>query len=73
MQPVDVLRPLALGQLPLRPREREVELAVERLLRRAPPTAGFAALESSALVATPVRTLRRAALRRPEPPEPSTV
>ena len=34
MQPVDVLRPLALGQLPLRPGEREVELAVEGLLRR---------------------------------------
>ena len=34
MEPVDVLRPLALGQLPLRPGEREVELAVEGLLRR---------------------------------------
>ena len=34
MQPVDVLRPLALGQLSLRPGEREVELAVQGLLRR---------------------------------------
>ena len=29
MEPVDVLRPLALRQLALRPREREIELAVE--------------------------------------------
>jgi hypothetical protein len=32
VQPVDVLRALALGQIPLRPREREVELAVELCL-----------------------------------------
>ena len=31
---MDVLRPLALRELLLRPREREVEPAVERLLRR---------------------------------------
>ena len=29
MEAVDVLRPLALRQIPLRPREREIELAVE--------------------------------------------
>ena len=34
VQPVDVLRPLALGQVALRPGEVEVELAVERVLRR---------------------------------------
>ena len=33
MEPVDVLRPLAFGQLPLRPGEREVDLAVELRLR----------------------------------------
>ena len=33
MQAMDVLRPLPLGQLGLRPRQREVEPAVERLLR----------------------------------------
>ena len=34
MEPVDVLRPLALGELPLRPRELDVELGVERVLGR---------------------------------------
>ena len=34
MQPVDVLRPLALGQLALGPRQVEVDLGVERVLRR---------------------------------------
>src|SRR5262245_42025941 len=34
VQPVDVLRPLALGQVALRPGEIEVELAVESVLRR---------------------------------------
>ena len=39
VEPVDVLRPLALGQLALRPRELEVDVAVERFLGRghAPP------------------------------------
>ena len=31
---VDVLRPLALGEVGLRPRERQVDPAVQRLLRR---------------------------------------
>ena len=35
MEPVDVLRPLALGQVALRPGEREIELAVE--LPASPP------------------------------------
>ena len=34
MQPVDVLRPLALGQLALGPRKIEVEPGVESFLRR---------------------------------------
>src|SRR5207244_7878384 len=39
MEPVDVLRPLALGEVALRPGELEVDVAVERLLGRghAPP------------------------------------
>ena len=32
MEPVDVLRPLALGQVPLRPGELEVDVRVERIL-----------------------------------------
>ena len=34
VEPVDVLRPLALGKLALRPGELEVDLGVERVLRR---------------------------------------
>ncbi len=34
VQPVDVLRPLALGEVALRPGEVEVDVAVERFLRR---------------------------------------
>ena len=34
MQPVDVLRPLALGEVALRPGEVEIDVAVERFLRR---------------------------------------
>jgi hypothetical protein len=34
MEAVDVLRPHPLGQLALGPREREVDLRVESLLRR---------------------------------------
>jgi hypothetical protein len=34
MEPVDVLRPLALREVALRPRELEVDVAVERFLRR---------------------------------------
>ena len=34
VEPVDVLRPLALGKLTLRPGELEVDLGVERVLRR---------------------------------------
>ena len=33
MQPVDVLRPLALGQIALGPRELEVDVGVEGVLR----------------------------------------
>ena len=41
MEPVDVLRPLALGQLALRPRELEVDAAVERVLSRGHSPARF--------------------------------
>jgi hypothetical protein len=34
VEPVDVLRPLPLGKVALRPRELEVDLGVERILRR---------------------------------------
>ena len=34
VQPVDVLRPLAFGQIALRPGEIQVQLAVENVLRR---------------------------------------
>ena len=37
MEPVDVLRPLALGQVPLGPREVEVDVGVERVLGRGHP------------------------------------
>ena len=33
MEPVDVLRPLPLGEVALRPRELEIDVAVERFLR----------------------------------------
>ena len=37
VESVNVLRPLALGELALRPRERKVDAVVERLLRRHAP------------------------------------
>ena len=45
MEPVDVLRPLALGQLGLRPGEVEVEVAVEGVLCRGHGSAEFGAAE----------------------------
>ena len=45
VQAVDVLRPLPLGELPLRPRELEVEAGVERVLRRSHPRRFDAALK----------------------------
>ena len=59
MKPVDVLRPLALGQVALGPRELEVDVAVERILGRghAPPefygTAGTPRTTSSRMAPPP--------------------
>ena len=59
MQPVDVLRPLPLGQVTLRPGEVELEVSVESILRRSHGPAVF-----GGKAASPRRVWRNNARRR---------
>ena len=67
MEPVDVLRPLALGQVALGPGEREIDVGVEGVLCRGHPRQFDAEVRKPRPAAPAGRSGRRSRRRRPEP------